>query len=75
MTDRNIPYVAEDIRIPIFIARTTNGDDYGGLRAHNGDYLNHIKTILEEEEFSTTDFLSISTLDSLRKGPRNLRTI
>ena len=56
MTDRNIPYVAEDIRIPIFIARTTNGDDYGGLRAHNGDYLNHIKTILEEEEFSTTDF-------------------
>ena len=58
MTDRSIPYVAEDIRIPIFIARTTNGDDYGGLRAHNGDYLNHIKTILEEEEFSTTDFFS-----------------
>ena len=41
MTDRNTPYAAET-RIPDFIARTTNSDDYCGLRAHNGDYLNYI---------------------------------
>ena len=71
MTDRNIPYVAEDIRIPIFIARTTNGDDYSGLRAHNGDYLNYIKQymeemevrILEQEEFysATDSFFNFDT--------------
>ena len=46
----NTPYVAEDIRIPNFIARTTNSDDYCGLRAHNGDYLNYIKQDMEEME-------------------------
>ena len=58
MTNRNTPYAAET-RIPDFIARTTNSDDYCGLRAHNGDYLNYIKQymkdmevrILEQEEF------------------------
>ena len=71
MRDREIPYDQQNVRVPLFIARTAGTNNYFGLRIPDGDYLYYImqymedkkKKTLEMEEFNmvTSSFFNIDT--------------
>ena len=71
MRDRGIPYDQQNVRVPLFIARTAGTNNYFGLRIPDGDYLYYImqymedkrKKTLEMEEFNmvTSSFFNIDT--------------
>ena len=51
--DRNIHYNPQEIRIPLFIARTLGRENYSGLRIPDGDYLHYMMQYMEEKKLTT----------------------